>query len=202
MRISTRFRDLALGVTAGALLAVFFGSALPGDAATGGDPAIPAVQSVETVETGGFAFSFERTVPGTPRQTFDALTGDVSGWWDHTFSSAPYRLYIEPTPGGGFYEIFNESGDGVRHAVVTAAERGVLLRFEGPLGLAGNALFMVATYELAEVGAQGTSTNLKVTVHAAGEMQDGWAEAVEGAWHHFIDERFVPYMEAGGRAGD
>ena len=86
--------------------------------------------------------------------------------------------------------------------MVTAAERGALLRFEGPLGLAGHALYMVATYELAEVGLEGTSTNLKVTVHAAGELQDGWAETVEGVWHHFIDERFVPYMEAGGRAGD
>ncbi|MCK5484236.1 MAG: hypothetical protein KAJ13_11050, partial [Gemmatimonadetes bacterium] len=78
----------------------------------------------------------------------------------------------------------------------------VLLRFEGPLGLAGNALFMVATYELEEVGLEGTSTHLKVTVHAAGEMQEGWAETVEGVWHHFIDERFVPYMEAGGRGSD
>ncbi len=98
--------------------------------------------------------------------------------------------------------MFNEAGDGVRHAVVTGAERGALLRLEGPLGLAGHALHMVVTYELAEVGLEGTSTNLKVTVHAAGEMQDGWAETVEAVWHHFIDERFVPYVEAGGVAGN
>ena len=97
--------------------------------------------------------------------------------------------------------MFDESGDGVRHAVVTAAERGALLRFEGPLGLAGHALHMVVTYELAEVGLEGTSTMLTVTVRAAGEMQEGWADTVEDVWHHFIDERFVPYMEAGGPAG-
>ncbi len=196
MRIPARLRDLVLGATGGVFLAGMLGLGFPGDVVPTAD------RPAEAIETGGFTFTFERTVPGTPRVTYDALTGDISGWWDHTFSGNPYRLYIEPRPGGGFYELFNESGDGVRHAVVTAAERGALLRFEGPLGLAGHALHMVATYELAEVGLEGTSTNLKVTVHAAGEMQDGWAKTVEDVWHHFIDERFVPYMEAGGRAGN
>lgn len=195
MRISIRFRDLAVGAAGGVFLTALLGLALPGDAPTRNDSA------AEAVETGGFTFSFERTVPGTPRATYDALTGDISGWWDHTFSTDPHRLYIEARPGGGFYEIFDETGDGVRHAVVTAAERGVLLRFEGPLGLAGHAIYLVATYDLAEVGLDGASTNLKVTVHGAGELQDGWAETVEDVWHHFIDERFVPYVEAGGRAG-
>ncbi len=196
MRIPARLRDLVLGATGGVFLAGMLGLGFPGDVVPTAD------RPAEAIETGGFTFTFERTVPGTPRVTYDALTGDISGWWDHTFSGNPYRLYIEARPGGGFYELFNESGDGVRHAVVTAAERGALLRFEGPLGLAGHALHMVATYELAEVGLEGTSTNLKVTVHAAGEMQDGWAKTVEDVWHHFIDERFVPYMDAGGRAGN
>jgi uncharacterized protein YndB with AHSA1/START domain len=195
MRIPARLRDLLLGATGGIFLAGLLGL-VPGNLAATAD------RQAEIIETGGFAFTFERTVPGSPRATFDALTGDISGWWDHTFSGNPHRLYIEPRPGGGFYELFNESGDGVRHAVVTAAERGALLRIEGPLGLAGHALHMVATYELAEVGLEGTSTNLKLTVHAAGEMQDGWAETVEEVWHHFIDERFVPYVEAGGAAGN
>jgi uncharacterized protein YndB with AHSA1/START domain len=195
MRIPARLRDLLLGATGGILLAGMLGLASPADEVS------PADRAAESIETGGFAFTFARTVPGSPRVTYDALTGDISGWWDHTFSGNPHRLYIEARPGGGFYETFDESGDGVRHAVVTAAERGELLRFEGPLGLAGNALHMVATLELAEVGLEGASTELTVTVHAAGEMQDGWAQTVEGVWHHFIDERFVPYMEAGGRAG-
>ena len=195
MRIPARLRDLVLGATGGILLAAMLGLA-PGHARGTAD------RPADVLETGGFAFAFERTVPGSPHATFDALTGDISDWWDHSFSGNPYRLYIEPRPGGGFYEMFNESGDGIRHAVVTAAERGALLRFEGPLGLAGHAVHMVATYELAEVGLEGTSTNLKVTVHAAGEIQDGWAETVEDVWHHFIDERFVPYVEAGGAAGD
>ena len=191
MRISTRARDLALGAGGGLFLAALLGLALPGDAAP------ESAQDAEALETGGFSFSLERTVPGTPGEIYDALTGDISAWWDHTFSGGPARLYIEPRPGGGFYEIFDDSGDGVRHAVVTAASRGELLRFEGPLGLAGNAVFMVTTYELAPVGDAGTSTHLTVTVRAAGEKQEDWAWAVEGVWHHFIDERFVPFVESG-----
>ena len=194
MRIPTRVRDFALGAGGGLILAAFLGLALPSDAAPG------SANGAEPVETGGFSFTLERTVPGTPVEVYDALTGDISAWWDHTFSDSPARLYIEPRPGGGFYEIFDDSGDGVRHAVVTAARRGELLRFEGPLGLAGHALFMVATYELAAVGDAGASTHLTVSVHAAGEIQEDWAWAVEAVWHHFIDERFVPFVESG--AGD
>lgn len=35
----------------------------------------------------------------TPR--YDAIRGDISGWWDHSISEKPYRLYIEAKPGGG-----------------------------------------------------------------------------------------------------
>ena len=93
------------------------------------------------------------------------------------------------------YDRWIEAGDGVRHAVVTAAERGVLLRFEGPLGLAGHAVHMVHTYELERVAE--SSTRIKVSVHAAGEVHDGWADTVQGVWDHFINEQFVPYVEAG-----
>jgi hypothetical protein len=178
MRSPFRHRELAAGIVAGLLLAALSGA--------GFHRPQPA---------GGFSFNLDTTVPGTPEEIFDALTGNIGGWWDHTVSESPLRLYIEPKPGGGFFERFDESGDGVRHAVVTAASRGELLRFEGPLGLAGNALLMVHTYELKPVGTG--STHLTVTVRATGEVQEGWAEAVEGVWHHFIDERFVPYIESG-----
>lgn len=186
MRATIHSRELAVGALAGILLTVIAGSRFGGPAPGPADEFVPA----------GFSFTIERTVPGTPQEIYDALTGDISGWWDHSVSRNPARLYIEPRPGGGFYETFDDSGDGVRHAVVTAAERGVMLRFEGPLGLAGNAIQMVHTYELERVAE--SSTRLKVSVHAAGEVQEGWPEAVEGVWHHFIDERFVPYVEAGG----
>lgn len=135
------------------------------------------------------------TLTGTPEDVFDAITGDVSGWWDHSFSEHPYKFTIEPRPGGGFWEIFDEEGNGVRHAVVTAADRGKLLRFVGPLGLAGNAIEMVHTYEFKAV--EGGKTELTLTVRASGQVEEGWPAVVDGVWHHFLVECFQPYFESG-----
>ncbi len=142
-----------------------------------------------------FSFEQQLTLPGTTTLIYDAITGDISGWWDHTFSDKPYKLYIDPVPGGGFYEIFDASGDGVRHATVIYSDRGKMLRFDGPLGLSGKAVQMVCTYEFLEVGAD--STTLKLSVHAAGEIEEGLPAIVESVWHHFLFERFKPYVEAG-----
>ena len=158
-------------------------------------PASDAPGRTSDIETGGFQVEHEMTLPGTPEEIYDAITGDVSGWWDHSMSGSPKKFYIEPRPGGGFYEIFNDRGDGVRHATVIYADRGKLLRFEGPLGLSGFAIHMVHTYEFAAEGDD--QTRLRLVVRAAGEIQDGWAEAVDQTWHHFLVERFKPYVESG-----
>lgn len=152
---------------------------------------------VRELEFGAFAFERQLVVPGTPEVVYDALTGDVSGWWDHTFSESPERLVLEAIPGGGFYEVF-AAGQGALHARVIYADRGKLLRFDGPLGLSGKALQMVHTFGFEPVG---DSTRITLEVHAAGEIEDGWAEAVESVWRHFLVERFKPYVEAGGGDG-
>ena len=157
--------------------------------------ALPAAAEHEPLEVGAFSVTHELVLPGAPDVIYDAITGDLSGWWDHSFSDEPASFVLEPTPGGGFWEIFDDSGDGVRHATVIYAERGKWLRFDGPLGLSGKALQMVHTYKFTPVGED--STRLEVTVRAAGEMTAGWAETVDGAWHHFLFERFKPYVEAG-----
>jgi penicillin V acylase-like amidase (Ntn superfamily) len=162
----------------------------PGAPAAGAAPA-----QARTKPALVFDFSFEVSLPATPIEVYDALTGDISGWWDHSFADRPYRLYIEPKPGGGFYEIFDRSGDGARHATVILAERGKRLRFDGPLGLSGQAISMVTSYDLVPSGPG--ATLLKVSVHGAGEMDDRAPGAVESVWKHFILERFRPYVESG-----
>ena len=147
------------------------------------------------LKIGGFSISHQLTLPGTPEVIYDAISGDISGWWDHSISGNPLKFYIEAKPGGGFYEIFNESGDGVRHATVIFANRGKLLRFEGPLGLTGNAIKMVHTYEFEAVG--NDSTRLKLTVNATGQMEEGWPDLVDKVWRHFLFEQFKPYIESG-----
>lgn len=144
-------------------------------------------------EYGTFSFEHKVTLPGSPEAIYDAITGDISGWWDHSFSEKPYKFYIETKPGGGFYELFNDSGDGVLHATVIAAQRGKLLRFDGPLGLAGQAIQIVTTYSFAPV--ETDSTQLTVSVRGAGELQPAIANIVSNVWHHFIFDRFKPYIE-------
>jgi uncharacterized protein YndB with AHSA1/START domain len=149
----------------------------------------------EAPPTGSFAFSFAVDLPGPPEEMYDALTGDISGWWDHTMSEAPIGLEIQAWPGGFFLETFDETGDGVAHASVTDARRGKTLRMVGPLGLAGHAIHMVTTYDLEPL--DGGRSRLTVSVHAAGEVHPGWDEVVLATWHHFIDDRFVPWVAAG-----
>lgn len=160
--------------------------------------AIPvATARAETPPTGAFSFAVEATVTGTPAAAFDAATGDITGWWDHTMSDHPVRLVVEPKPGGAFLEVFDESGDGVRHAAVTYARRGEMLRYEGPLGLAGHAIHMVTTWTFADAG-EGR-TLVRVEVHAVGEILAGWPAVVEQTWQHFLLKRYVPYVEGGCR---
>ena len=142
-------------------------------------------------------FSFEQKLilPGTPETIYDAITGDISEWWDHSFSEKPLKLYLEPKPGGGFYEIFDESGNGAKHATVILADRGKILRFDGPLGLSGKALQMVCTYTFTPV--EKDSTRLQLDVHASGEIAKGTKEIVDKVWRHFLVDRFKPYIESG-----
>jgi len=149
----------------------------------------------EQLPVGAFSVRQVLVLPGAPETIYDAITGDISGWWDHSFSDSPTKFYIEAKPGGGFWEIFDDKGDGVLHATVIYAERGKTLRFDGQLGLSGNAIHMVHTYNFTHVG--NDSTRLEVTVRAAGEMKEGWPESVDRAWRHFLVERFKPYVESG-----
>ena len=44
---------------------------------------------------GSFNIIHELTLPGPPVTIYDAMTGDISGWWDHSFSESPLHFYIE-----------------------------------------------------------------------------------------------------------
>ena len=149
----------------------------------------------KSLQYGAFSVTHEVILPGKPEKIYDAITGDISGWLDHSFSQSPKKFYIEAKPGGGFWEIFDDQGNGVKHATVIFAARGKYLRFDGPLGLSGRAIQLVTTYKFEPVG--NDSTHLEVSVHAAGEMEEGTADTVDHVWYHFIFERFKPFVENG-----
>lgn len=151
------------------------------------------VPAAEPVPTGSFAFSFTVSLPADAPTTWEAATGDISGWWDHSMSDDPYALEIQPRPGGFFLETFDASGDGVAHAVVTYADREEKLRMEGPMGLAGFAIHMVTTWTFTPGDESGT-TDLTVEVRATGEVREGWPEVVESTWRRFIEDRLHGHL--------
>ena len=157
--------------------------------------AVGAATAEITKQTDG-TFTIEHSValPVSPEEAYDAMTGDISGWWDHKFSEAPARFFIEARPGGGFLEIFDDSGDGVLHATVIYAQRGKKLTFEGPLGFNGKALTLVMTYAYEPTD---NGCVVQFTAHGSGQIEEGWAQAIDGVWHHFLVEQLKPYIEAG-----
>ena len=142
----------------------------------------------------GFIIEHELVLAVTPEVAFDVMTGDISEWWDHSFSDAPKKLYIEPKPGGGFYEIFDDDGNGARHATVIYAHRGKRLTYAGPLGFSGKALNLVVTYTYVPVD---EGTRVEVAVHASGAIAEGWDAIVDKVWHHFLFEQLEPYVSSG-----
>lgn len=152
-----------------------------------------AAQDAAHPDLASAAVRVEVTLPGQPEAIYDAITGDISGWWDHKFSESPARFFIDARPGGHFLEIFDDSGDGVVHATVIYAKRGERLTFDGPLGFSGQAVQIVTTYGFAAMGAD--STSLVVEVNAAGTLDEQERSALEAVWRHFILGRFKPYVE-------
>ncbi|MBU1921045.1 hypothetical protein KKG66_09375 [bacterium] len=145
-------------------------------------------------EVTGYVSIHELKLLGSPEVIYDAMTGEIGGWWDHNFSGHPVSFRIEPKPGGGFYEIFDETGNGVKHGTVIYADRGKRLTFEGPLGLNGLALHLVATYNYT---AEGDSTLLNVTINYSGQISKENAGVIDQVWHHFLFDGLKPYIEAG-----
>jgi uncharacterized protein YndB with AHSA1/START domain len=154
----------------------------------------PTKAEVISAAPGKFKVEVAIDLPATPNEVYDAVTGDISPWWDHSFHQHPKKLFIEAKPGGGFWEIFDDSGDGVLHATVNYTERGKILRYTGPLGFSGIAAEFVTTYQFSPAG---TGTHLKVTAVAAGDVDEKTAAIVDQVWHHFLYERLKPYIESG-----
>jgi len=146
------------------------------------------------LQSGAFQVKQELILPASPEAVYDAMTGDISGWWDHHFSAHPKRLFIEPKPGGGFWEIFDDAGNGVLHATVIYADRGKSLRFAGPLGFSGQAVTVVTSFDLLPDPA---GTKLRLTCNVAGQIAEGEDKIVDAVWHHFLFEQLKPYIESG-----
>jgi len=162
-------------------------------------------QAVATQETDGLeafqprGFVATLTVPieAPVAEVFDAATGDVTGWWDHSFWPDPAEMVIEPRFDGRFYERFEAGSDnGTLHARVIFVNAPTELRLHGPLGLSGRSVDLVSSWRL-EAADDGAATDFTVELHMSGEIDAELAGVVRGVWQHFIAARLKPYVEAG-----
>ncbi len=149
---------------------------------------------VRSIPTASFEFDLAVEVPGSPEEVFDLFTGDIRPWWDHHFSENPRKLTIEPKPGGRFYEVFDDAGNGAEHARVIYAVRGETLRMDGPLGFSGHAVQIVCSLDFE--AREGGRTAIKLTVRGAGQFEAEQGAIVEAVWKHFLIEQFKPYAES------
>ncbi|GAB4121701.1 MAG: hypothetical protein Kow00104_05280 [Rhodothalassiaceae bacterium] len=154
----------------------------------------------EPYRAGAFLHKKSVLLDATPAEVWDAVTGDIGGWWDHKFSAgAPARFFIEARPGGGFWEYFDPEGlTGVRHAVVIFSNGRDRLVFDGPLGFNGHAVSIVTGYEITDL--HDGKSRLDLSLSYAGAEQDGWRDAMIGVWDHFLS-RLEGYLAAGCRGG-
>jgi uncharacterized protein YndB with AHSA1/START domain len=159
--------------------------------------ALQASPEITPFEPQGFRTRLEVEIAAPREAVFEAATGDVSPWWDHTFSGDPAELVIEPEFGGRFYERFRAGEpSGALHGRVILVDAPQTLRIHGPLGLSGRAVDHVANWTLEEIG-DGASTRFTVDLAMTGEIDAELAGVVLGVWTHFIEGRLKPYMEAG-----
>ena len=77
--------------------------------------------------------------------------------------------------------------------LLSRAAGGEELRLRGPLGLAAQGLDVQLAHRV-RFRPEGEGTRVTVSVCGTGEVSAGIPEAVRGAWHHFLVERFRPHV--------
>lgn len=162
--------------------------------------ALPVWADITTLENRSFEVVHKVTLNAAPDSVWNTATGDISGWWDHRFSNDPARFFIDARPGGGFYEYFGKDGkSGVLHARVIYADPAKRLTMTGPLGFNGHAVTIVTTW--AFDATDNGKTDLTARISVSGVYQDGWQDALEAVWTHFLSGRLKGYIDAGCRGG-
>ena len=156
------------------------------------DPAL-----LEPFEVQGFNTTITVEIDAPRDVVFEAATGDVTGWWDHSFWPDPAEMVIEPQIGGRFYERFETGSDnGTLHARVIFVRAPEQLRLHGPLGLSGRAVDLVTSWTLTE-GETPDTTLVRIDLAMMGDIDAELADVVRSVWVHFIEARLKTYVEAG-----
>jgi uncharacterized protein YndB with AHSA1/START domain len=120
----------------------------------------------------GFTIRTSVEVAATPRAVYNALSAQVSNWWDpeHTWSGNPRNMSIDARAGGCFCEKLM-SGGTVVHMTIVLADPGKTLRMTGALGpLQEHAIVGTMTWMLTDAGSR---TKVEMTYVVGGYMRGG-----------------------------
>lgn len=116
-------------------------------------------------------------------EVWDSLTRRIGEWWDHTFRDEPHGVFLEPHPGGRFFEQFDASGAGALYAIVTYVDPLKVLRFSGPMGMPGARTY-VKTYHLEPTE---TGTRVSTVASTLGDLSPELIEKYRGGGAHLLE---------------
>lgn len=140
--------------------------------------AADAVGEVLATAAGGFVVAHEIRLQGSPARAFDALTDEVSAWWDarHSYSGRAASFTLEARAGGCFCERLDNGGS-VEHMRVVFAAPGQRLRMIGGLGPL-QAMGASGPMDF-ELSADGDGTRLRFRYTVSGFTPDGLTAMAE-----------------------
>ena len=79
----------------------------------------------QELKTGAFQVQQELILPASPEAVYDAMTGDISGWWDHSFLPASEEtLHRSRNPAAASRKLSTMRAMASLHATVIYADRG------------------------------------------------------------------------------
>jgi uncharacterized protein YndB with AHSA1/START domain len=140
--------------------------------------AVAAHADVIESTASGFTIRTSVEITATPRAVYNALSLQVSNWWDPepTWSGNPRNMSIDARAGGCFCEKL-PSGGTVAHMTVVLADPGKTLRMSGALGpLREHAIVGTMTWTLTE---DGPRTKVDMSYVVGGYMRGGVGSVVE-----------------------
>ena len=137
-----------------------------------------------------FKIEQETHIAANPKTVFAELTGEISAWWDHTRSSNPKSIILEPKLNGLFYEDMGD-GDGAIWGRVEQFEKDRLICWKGSMGMGSAVLCNVGI----ELEAKGDGTLLKLSHHAIGLLHPEAKGSYTAGWRHLLEERLKARVE-------
>ncbi len=151
------------------------------------------------IDLSSLIIQMEETIEAPAEKVFDALTGDISGWWGFPFLLSPddaVSVTIDPKLGGLFYESWGDDGSGVILGTVTRLKKGRRLSIQGYMSLPGPLAGLI-DFQLTPNSP--TSTTVKLFHSAFGTFDWQANRHYEPGWKHLLNIRLKQHVEQGRR---